>query len=148
MEFVYNDGGRSKYFKAKNVGDCAIRAIAIATDKDYKEVYNELKKLNNGVSCRNGTPKKVDKKYLTQLGWVWHPTMLIGQGCKVHLDANELPPGTLIVNLSHHLTCVKDGIIYDTYNCSRGERRCVYGYWTKPTTNVWVINDCKVKEAK
>ena len=148
MEFIYNDGGRSKYFKAKNVGDCAIRAIAIATDKDYKEVYNDLKKLNNGVSCRNGTPKKVDKKYLTQLGWVWHPTMLIGQGCKVHLDANELPQGTLIVNLSRHLTCVKDGIIYDTYNCSRGERRCVYGYWTKSTTNAWVINDCKVKEAK
>ena len=135
MEFIYNDGGRSKYFKAKNVGDCAIRAIAIATDKDYKEVYNDLKKLNNGVSCRNGTPKKVDKKYLTQLGWVWHPTMLIGQGCKVHLDANELPQGTLIVHLSRHLTCVKDGIIYDTYNCSRGERRCVYGYWTKPITN-------------
>ena len=70
MEFIYNDGGRSKYFKAKNVGDCAIRAIAIATDKDYKEVYNDLKKLNNDVSCRNGTPKKVDKKYLTQLGWI------------------------------------------------------------------------------
>lgn len=131
MDFIYNDGGRSKYFKAKNVGDCAIRAIAIATGKDYKEVYDDLKKLNGGKSCRNGTPKKVDKKYLIQLGWVWHPTMLIGQGCRMHLDANELPKGTLIVNVSRHLTCVKDGIIYDTYNCSRNGSRCVYGYWTK-----------------
>lgn len=132
MEFIYDDGGRSKYFKAKNVGDCAIRAIAIATGKDYKEVYNGLKKLNNGVSCRNGTPKKIDKKYLTQLGWVWHPTMHIGQGCKVHLDENELPSGILIVSVSHHLTCVKDGVIYDTYDCSRDSNRCVYGYWTNP----------------
>ena len=131
MDFIYNDGGRSKYFKAKNVGDCAIRAIAIATGKDYKEVYDDLKKLNGGKSCRDGTPKKVDKKYLIQLGWVWHPTMLIGQGCRMHLDANELPKGTLIVNVSHHLTCVKDGIIHDTYNCSRNGNRCVYGYWTK-----------------
>lgn len=133
MEFVYNDGGRSKYFQAKNVGDCAVRAIAIATGIDYKEVYNELKKLNGGKSCRNGTPKSVDKKYLKQLGWVWVPTMFIGDGCQTHLSSDELPSGTLIVQVSHHLTCVKDGVIYDTYNCSRNENRCVYGYWRQPT---------------
>lgn len=133
MKFIYNDGGRSKYFKATNVGDCAIRAIAIATGIDYKQVYNDLKKLNNGTSCRNGTPKKVDKTYLTQLGWVWTPTMFIGQGCKVHLDEDELPSGTLIVSVSGHLTCVKDGVVYDTYDCTREGNRCVYGYWRKPT---------------
>ena len=61
MKFKYSDGGRSKYYKATNVGDCCVRAICNATGKDYKEVYNELKKLNKGVSCRNGTPKKVWK---------------------------------------------------------------------------------------
>ena len=132
MEFRFNDGGRSKYFDAASVGDCAIRAIAIATGLDYLKVYNDLKALNKGKSCRNGTPKKVDKKYLTDLGWVWHPTMLIGQGCKVHLCADELPSGVLIVAVSKHLTCVKDGVIYDTYDCSRDESRCVYGYWTEP----------------
>lgn len=132
MKLVLTDGGRSKYFKATNVGDCAVRAIAIATGKDYKEVYDELKTLNNGKSCRDGTPKKVDKKYLTQLGWTWHPCMTIGSGCKVHLNENELPKGVLIVSVSKHLTCVKDGVIYDTYDCSRGGTRCVYGYWTPP----------------
>lgn len=133
MKFKYNDGGRSNYFKASNVGDCAVRAIAIATGIDYKQVYNDLKKLNGGKSCRNGTPKKIRRKYLTQLGWVWHPTMFIGQGCQVHLDKNELPSGTLIVSVSGHLTCVKDGVIYDTYDCSREGNRCVYGYYTLPT---------------
>ena len=132
MEFVYSDGGRSKYFKADNVGDCAVRAIANATGKDYKEVYDALKGLNNGKSCRNGTPKNVDKKYLQQLGWEWHATMLIGSGCTTHLNADELPNGTLIVSVSKHLTCVKDGVIYDTYDCSRGGERCVYGFWTPP----------------
>lgn len=132
MKFIYNDGGRSNYFKGKKaVGDCAIRAIAIATGIDYKKVYDDLKALNNGTSCRNGTPKKVDKKYLTKLGWTWHLTMQIGQGCKVHLEADELPAGTLIVSVSKHLTCVKDGVLYDTYDCTRGGNRCVYGYWTR-----------------
>lgn len=135
MKFIYNDGGRSKYFKADKVSDCAVRAIAIATGKDYMEVYDDLKKLNNGKSCRNGTPKNVDKKYLTNLGWEWHPTMLVGQGCKVHLKEDELPNGTLIVAVSKHLTCVKDGIIYDTYDPSRNGTRCVYGYYIKGGKN-------------
>ena len=45
---------------------------------------------------------------------------------------DELPSGELIVALSKHLTCVKDGVLYDTYDCSRGGDRCVYGYWRKP----------------
>lgn len=131
MKFVFDDGGRSKYFKAENVGDCAIRAIAIAMEKDYLEVYEALKKLNGGKSCRNGTPKKVDKEYIRSQGWKWQPCMTIGQGCKVHLNENELPNGTLIVQVSKHLVCVKDGVIYDTYDCSRNGTRCVYGYWYK-----------------
>lgn len=131
MEWVYNDGGRSRYFEATDVGDCVTRAISIATGKDYKEVYNDLKRLNGGKSCRNGTPKEVGKKYLASLGWTWIPTMQIGSGCTTHLCEEELPKGTLIVQVSRHLTCVKDGVIYDTYDCSRGETRCVYGYWLK-----------------
>ena len=64
------------------------------------------------------------------LGFKWTPTMLIGQGCKVHLLADELPKGKLIVNVSKHFTCVIDGIINDTYDCSREGTRCVYGYYT------------------
>ena len=129
MNFIYSDGGRSKYFKATKVGDCAIRAICNATGKDYKEVYYDLKKLNNGQSCRNGTPKKVDKKYILSLGYKWHGiNRKNGEICR--LDENYLPKNkTLIVAVSKHLTCVKNGIIYDTYDCSRGGDRTVYGYY-------------------
>lgn len=142
MEFVYDDGGRSRYFKARNVGDCVCRAIANATGMDYKVVYDELnrrcketrlpnRRRTQSSSARNGVYKKTYSKYLESLGWKWTPTMLIGQGCKVHLEEDELPKGTLIVRLSRHLTCVKDGLLYDTYDCSRDGERCVYGYWTK-----------------
>ena len=42
IDFVYNDGGRSKYFDGKKVGDCVTRAVAIASGRDYKEVYDFL----------------------------------------------------------------------------------------------------------
>jgi hypothetical protein len=55
--------------------------------------------------------------------------MQIGSGCKVHLRADELPAGRLVVKLSRHLVAVIDGVIHDTYDCSRGGTRCVYGFY-------------------
>lgn len=140
MRFVYDDGGRSKYFKAGEVGDCVCRAISIATGKDYKEVYdliNEYAKQerrsrkNSRSSARNGVRKPTDRKIIEDLGWKWTPTMKVGSGCTVHLREDELPSGTLIVAVSKHLTCVKDGVIHDTYDPSRDGERCVYGYYQK-----------------
>lgn len=144
MEFRYSDGGRSKYFQTERVGDCVTRAIANASGRDYKEVYDAINELakserkgkrKRGISsARNGVYRQTEKKYIEEvLGWKWHPTMQIGQGCKVHLCADELPSGTLIVAVSKHLTCVKDGVLYDTYDCSRDGTRCVYGYWSPMT---------------
>ena len=66
------------------------------------------------------------------MGWTWVPTMVIGRGCQVHLNENELPSGIIIVSVSKHLACVKDGVLYDTFDCTRGGRRCVSGYYTPP----------------
>ena len=150
MNFIYSDGGRSKYFKADNVGDCGVRAIANATGIDYKEVYDSLKALNKGKSCRDGTPRKVMQKYMEQIGWTWTPTMGIGTGCQVHLREDELPKGNLILSLSGHFSCVRDGVLYDTYDCSRDGTRCVYGYWSKPTKRMYTVVrrafECVVKD--
>lgn len=152
MRFVYDDGGRSKYFSASNVGDCVTRAIANATGKDYKEVYDALNSLarkeRTGTrkrkvsNSRSGVFKYSYKKYIEEeLGWVWVPCMQIGSGCKVHLSEDELPKGTIIINVSKHLTCMKDGVLYDTYDCSRGGDRCVYGYWREPTQEERAIHE-------
>jgi hypothetical protein len=58
--------------------------------------------------------------------------MQVGSGCKVHLRADELPPGCLIARVSRHVVDVIDGVIHDTHDCSRGGARCVYGYWSEP----------------
>ncbi len=140
MKFNYNDGGRSKYFKGK-ANDCVCRAVAIASGKDYKEIYdriNELakkeritKRRKTRSSARDGVYKVTSSKLLKELGFKFVATMGIGTGCKVHLKADELPKGTIICKVSTHLVAVIDGVINDTYDCSRDETRCVYGYWIK-----------------
>lgn len=141
MKFVYDDGGRSKYFKAEAVGDCVCRAISIATERDYKEVYDLInrfatkertgKRKHKKSHARNGVYKETIRKVMEYYGWKWHPTMQIGSGCTTHLKEDELPSGRLVVNVSKHTTCVIDGVLHDTYDCTRDETRCVYGYYTK-----------------
>lgn len=128
MEWIYDDGGRSKYFKAQGVRDCVTRAISIATGIDYKEVYDTIKDLLQHTP-RNSLTKKEAKDVMHYFGFDWVPTMKIGSGCTTHLREEELPKGTIVCVVTGHYTCVKDGIIYDTFNPSRGGERCVYGYW-------------------
>lgn len=73
--------------------------------------------------------------------------MFIGSGCKVHLRAGELPKNVpLIVSVSRHLTVVYNDTIYDTFDPTRGGRRCVYGYWTP--TPCALVNWTFFKEKK
>lgn len=157
MEFIFNDGGRKNAGYRGQTGDCVTRAIVIITGKPYKEIYDTInqiikkpkikkakncfiltlpwEKKDNKYSARTGIPRKVYDKYLKSLGYEWISTMGIGTGCKVHLNPNELPKGRLIIRLSKHLTAVIDGVIYDTFDCSREENRCVYGYYVKNIDN-------------
>ncbi|MDE6292848.1 MAG: hypothetical protein K2L98_04120 [Bacilli bacterium] len=139
MKWVYDDGGRSKYFKG-TTGDCVTRAISIATGRDYKEIYDLINKYAKEEpvdelymsNARTGVCKELVHKVLADLGWTWKACMFFGKGCQVHLKDGELPKkGVLIVSVSKHLTCIKNNVIHDTYDPSRGGRRCVYGYFVK-----------------
>ena len=140
--FTYNDGGREAAGYIGKAGDCVCRAIAIAADLPYAEVYKRLaegnatqrKSSNTGKrskSARNGifTTRKWFKDYMLELGFEWTPTMTIGSGCKVHLTADELPAGRLVCNVSRHCVAVVDGMVQDTHDSTRDGTRCVYGYW-------------------
>ena len=137
--FRFDDGGRSSAGYRGKAGDCVVRAIAIATQRPYQEIYDLVNqaatrertgKRKRGISnARTGVYKGSIHRVMKELGWEWTPTMQIGSGCTVHLRADELPLGRLVVSVSKHLTTVIDGVIYDTHDCSRRGTRCVYGYW-------------------
>jgi hypothetical protein len=135
--WVYDDGGRADAGYRGHTNDCVTRAIAIATGIGYALVYADLnaeaqrERPRNGrqrSSARSGVHKPTTRRYLADIGWEWQPTMQVGSGCRVHLRADELPPGRLVVQLSRHLSAVIDGVIHDTHDPSRDGTRCVYGY--------------------
>lgn len=137
MIHQYNDGGRAAAGYRGETRDCVTRAIAIATGKPYQEVYDAINEVGRDErigrvrksSARTGVRKTTTRAYLQSLGWTWVPTMFIGQGCKTHLRADELPMGRIIVQVSKHVVAVIDGVMHDTFDPSRGGNRCVYGYY-------------------
>jgi hypothetical protein len=141
LKFQFNDGGREAAGYKGKTGDCVVRSVAITTGLPYQQVYDSVNNLagrertgkqKRGKSnARTGVYKGTTRKLIESLGWRWTPTMEIGSGCTVHLRADELPKGRLIVSVSGHLTAVIDGVIHDTHDPSRQGTRCVYGYWQK-----------------
>jgi hypothetical protein len=149
IDFQYNDGGRSDAGYSGDAGDCVVRAISNATGIPYQQIYSELTTLAKthvrnkrdkvaralkrkaSKTPRDGAYRKIYEAYLNSIGWKWVAVMGIGTDCTMHVRKDELPQGTLILRLSKHLTCVKDGILVDTYDCSRGGNRAVYGYYVK-----------------
>lgn len=137
MKFQFNDGGRAAAGYKGNTGDCVCRAIAIAADLPYQEVYNRLAKGNGtqkktkrgnkaGFTAAKGINVKRQwfRDYMAELGFEWVATMKIGQGCRVHLTDGELPMGRLVVAVSKHYTTVLDGVINDTYSPERETHTC------------------------
>lgn len=143
--WVYDDGGRRAAGHRGETYDCVCRSIATATGLPYDVIYaglnEEAMRERPGCSkrrggrrsnARTGVFRATIHRFLTKLGWSWVPTMKIGTGCRVHLLKEELPAGRLVVSCSKHITAMIDGVIHDTYDPSRDETRCVYGYWVKP----------------
>lgn len=151
LNYNYNDGGRAKYFKGKT-GDCVTRAIAIASDMDYLEVYNSLMaetkdfrarkntKTSRRIksnSVRNGVFKDIYKPWLEKNGWTWVPCQSFGQKSRVKI--NELDKSRMIVSLPRHLTTIIDGVLHDTFDCRYSTNwdtgmeqiRSVVGYFYK-----------------
>lgn len=129
----YDDGGRRACGFTGTAGDCVVRAIAIALDRPYSEVYEELRaRMPKGESPRDGVKKRIWRTYLEERGWTFTPLMGIGTGCLTHVRASELPRrGRYILRLSRHLVALVDGEIRDTHDPSRGGTRCVYGYFAR-----------------
>lgn len=103
MKFKQNDGGRKKFGFKGTSGDCATRAIAIATKQDYSKVYKKIRLLakeelflheklsgvdvkklktnsyqNSKISPNTGTEISVIKNYLLNYrgGKIWRETTL------------------------------------------------------------------------
>ena len=129
MKFIKSFGGREKYksckLKKDRTSDCVVRAIAHALEQDYNETFQDLLKLSSEL-LEMPNSRKCFELYLEEKGWIKNKPMRNSK--KRKLRVFEYPKnGTYIVHTSKHLTCVKDGVLLDTWNC---QKWCANSYYT------------------
>ena len=127
-EYVYDDGGRHHYFRMKykkdRVGDCVVRALAIATKEDYNAVRNELwdLSLKNG-SMPNG--RLTTDAFLTKRGFIKEKKIKGYSLGEYPVSQNEV----YVVRLAHHMVCLDQGLVRDLWDC---RYKYPYNVWRKP----------------
>ena len=137
MDLVYSDGGRAAAGYKGRAGDCVVRAIAIAAQKPYQEVYYAINAFALAERVRRGRSSSEPQRCRANDVRGLSTNTRLGMGTD-HAGWFRLPSapknggatqGTPVVRLSRHLTAVIDGVIHDIYNPDRQGSRCVYGYF-------------------
>ena len=123
MNFICNTGGRELYYKGTKEPDCVPRAIATATQTDYKQVWEELCDIARPLGFFPNN-KKVYQIYLMNRGWVNVKLP------KPFLQIQTLKLKQAIVyckaGYGTHLTAILNGSLNDTWDC---RDRLAYSYW-------------------
>ncbi len=110
--------------EGRNVGDCTVRALCRAMDKEWEPVYTAL--CLQGYQMRDmPSSNAVWGAYLRAQGF---RRALAPEDVTVEEFAAGHRQGTYILTLSGHVVCVQDGALYDTWDSSH---EIVLYYWTK-----------------
>lgn len=122
ISFEKTDGGRQEAFPEsfkidKQIGDCVVRATAIATQQGYKEVWDNLFSTAKEIGFFPNHDQ-VCNKYLLDNGW---KEIKFGKECVRMNDerVTEQAKGRFIICYTRkHWVAMKDNTIYDTWNSS------------------------------
>lgn len=109
--------------------DCVVRALAFTLDKKWDNVLRDLTEI--ALELKNTpTSDQVFEEYLKRQGYPKERQLRKEDGTKYTVDefAEYKDEGTFIVRVAGHLTSIKDGYVYDTWDCRH-----------KTTGNYWKI---------
>lgn len=113
----------------RHVNDCSVRAIALATQSSWDETYRVL---SNYARRQGITFSEVEfiNEYLSERfeRYCQNPS---NKSITVRDFANLQLSGRWLVTMSGHITCIIDGVIYDTFDPSDRYIWCIYKIGTE-----------------
>lgn len=113
-----------KYYNANAKGnfvnDCVIRAMSVAEDMSWDETYEKLSDIaqEQGILLDdiNFVEQYLDERYPRKCHYAKTVEEFI----------EEYPKGTYLVTMPGHITVVKDGTLYDTFDCRPKKMWCAW----------------------
>ncbi len=106
----------------RHVSDCSVRAISLATGRSWDETYQELAEF-----ARQQAITFSEVEFLNDYLAEQYPRFCPEQKINTLQDFLDLQlPGYWLVTMSGHITCVIDGVCYDTFDPSDRYIWCIY----------------------
>ena len=98
----------------RNVNDCSVREISLATNTSWDNTYDRLSEY---AKRQKITFSEVEflNDYLEERFEKFIPKYRV-ETLQDFLDQNV--KGRFLVTMAGHITCVIDGVLYDTFDCS------------------------------
>ena len=111
--------------EGKKTSDYVIRAIATALNKDWHDVALDLFHISLTIPTSQ-TATETYTEYLSEYETI--PVKYETLTGKKRYRIKDICgwKGIYIVSVANHLTCVKDGELLDTWDCSE---KCAYKIW-------------------
>lgn len=108
----------------RRVNDCVVRAISFATKRSWDNIYEELSE----IAREQGTLLDDSNFVEHYLNERYEKICYKCIGCNITLRefVNEHRKGTYLVTMRNHITCVKNGNIVDTWDCSDKKIWCAW----------------------
>lgn len=133
-KWIWHDGGRAGAGFVGSTGDCVVRAIAIATGKEYREVYDAIYSAA-GASPRLGVASLYSDKLLAD--WGFERVRCVTPN---KLNFMDDIPGIVVLRfgptgnrrMCGHIATMVDGTIYDTWDPQLEDDYVVESYWLAP----------------
>lgn len=115
-----------KYYNAnplgRHVNDCSVRAISLATERTWDQTYEELSAFAQSQGITFSEIEFIDQHLADRYPKYCSKNKLIQLKDFLKLQL----PGRWLVTMSGHITCVIDGICYDTFDPSERYIWCIY----------------------
>ena len=122
---------RNKYYNPNpnklETGDCVVRALCKATEKDWDTIYKELFEIGFELKVMPNADEAW-KHYLKELGFIEHK-ISNKKGSKrptVESFASSNKKGVFVLRVANHVVTCADGYYYDLWDCGDSS---IYGYW-------------------
>lgn len=101
--------------KKREVNDCVIRAISKAEDRSWDEVYSELSTLAQDQKILLDDMRFVEPYLDSKYDRVCYKC----DGCRMTVGdfIHKHQRGTYLMTMQGHITCAKNGTLFDTWDC-------------------------------
>lgn len=115
MYKFYNANSKNKF-----VDDCTIRAISVAEDLSWNDAYFKLSNLAREKGLMMDSVEFIED-YLDE-----HYKRECFNSTSVGEFVEKHPYGTYLITMPNHITVERDGVVFDTFDCTDRVMRCAW----------------------